>query len=800
MWPQKRISIIVDTSTSMNQNDPQRYAAQIAKILGDLVNDSDRVQVVRMPPQSVAGQVKLPGSWKDILRPGGGIGFSENCDAAPNPSLAIELSGADRGQFKGAIDSLLVNDTGTYFAMALNTSLDFLGTSPSTPRMLLFLADSGGFGSGCASQLTQKLIDLRRTGAYVALINLGSSAGGFSGNPGFDSTAAAPDSEALVRAVAQCYQRFLGGRKVQTGSASSTVEVMIDPYVKEAYLVVAADGPVTELRVAAGNPGAASVETDFRGGGSTVDARGFRRGYRIVRLTNPNPGKWTVEAPGVQDGGWMLIQDYSIALRAMPVQPVAAGSKAEIRFEVVDSRNGQRIKDPAVLSGMKVDANIDGAKVQATPNGDGTFSASHQFSKVGTHSVIARVSNGIIDREAPVAVEVAEGGWNLVPQTVPQAEANSPLQLKVKLEQQGAVATAKPDRIIAQIDGDQVELTPAAGDTYTGSWTPATAGRRTVTFTPVGGFHVSPATAEIDVRETPPERMTPAVPPSGNEGSQPPPLAPAAPSFRLGSPKQVEFGSVHPRNVAAARIAFENSEVPQDTDLRVSTDLSHRGATLEIETPSGWRKLSHTPILVKAAAGQPTAWAIRLTAAECPALCRQSHNHTITFVSARASGGEDRTDVPVNLEVVPGPWLACYWKWLAAGVSLLLAGVIIYGFIWPAGFGPRLGVQLSPEIDLSEGCFHILRQQPGSRIGFYRHARVFVRSDYRITGKSKAGALARLRAGRRGMFIQPVAGQSLWRQRMDGEWERLGPEETPVRESITYRNEDRTVFFDLRIR
>src|SRR5690242_8237023 len=33
----KRIAVIVDTSGSMQQNDPPRYADQLAKILGDLV-------------------------------------------------------------------------------------------------------------------------------------------------------------------------------------------------------------------------------------------------------------------------------------------------------------------------------------------------------------------------------------------------------------------------------------------------------------------------------------------------------------------------------------------------------------------------------------------------------------------------------------------------------------------------------------------------------------------------------------------------------------------------------------------
>jgi hypothetical protein len=149
--------------------------------------------------------------------------------------------------------------------------------------------------------------------------------------------------------------------------------------------------------------------------------------------------------------------------------------------------------------------------------------------------------------------------------------------------------------------------------------------------------------------------------------------------------------------------------------------------------------------------------------------------------------------------VTPDPWLHCNWHYLAAALSLLILAVMVYGFIWPSRFSQRSGVQLSPEEDLSEGAFYSLRGQPGSGVGFYRHARVFVSSDHRVRGKS-ANAFARLRADGNRIRIQPVNGHSVWRLRMDGEWEALPPHETLANQGTLYRNDDSTVFFDLRMR
>jgi len=219
-----------------------------------------------------------------------------------------------------------------------------------------------------------------------------------------------------------------------------------------------------------------------------------------------------------------------------------------------------------------------------------------------------------------------------------------------------------------------------------------------------------------------------------------------------------------------------------------------------VQTSAGWQKLGDNPVLLRMDPAAAPSWPVRITAEKCPAACDLSEIHKVTLAVSRADGRIDRVEAPVTVEVPPDPWLVCNWPYLAAGAGLLLAGFIFYGFYSPYRFGPRVGIQLSPEEDLTEGFYYALRAQSGSRSGFYRNARLYISSDYRISGKSR-GAIAKLRAGGKNqLFLQPVGGQSLWRQRFDGEWEPVPAEEALMRQGSMYRNDDKTLFFDMRMR
>lgn len=129
---------------------------------------------------------------------------------------------------------------------------------------------------------------------------------------------------------------------------------------------------------------------------------------------------------------------------------------------------------------------------------------------------------------------------------------------------------------------------------------------------------------------------------------------------------------------------------------------------------------------------------------------------------------------------------------LTPALGMLVAGVVALGFFLPSRFPPRLGVVLSPEEDMDEGHCHRIR----SAHRFFRPARVYVSSN-RLQGQA-SGALARLRASRRGVRIQPMNGHSLWQQSGDGEWMPLPDREHRMRTRSIYRDERGTVFFRLR--
>ncbi|MGA9068806.1 MAG: hypothetical protein WB424_01040, partial [Terracidiphilus sp.] len=322
---ERRVAVIVDTSGSMTWNDHARFAVQISKILSDLVEDQDRLAIVRFPrpgePSTGGGNLmdRIGSSISSAVPDG------QDCSAGANPALMVELAGSDRNLFKQSVDDQLQYDGPTYFGAPLRTAISFLSQDRVTARLLLIVTDAEeGFGS-CKQQYTELLQQFGQTGATVALIRLGGYADdGFANNPAIQFRRDVRDSANLIEAVAEVYQRFLGSKQVQKGRVSGTIRVQIPDHVKDAYLVVAADSSLGEVRAAPGNPAAEQIDFNFRGGGETAAVGAFQnphggpghdsdvRGFRIVHLVNPAAGKYSFLPPAGISGGWMLLEDYSL--------------------------------------------------------------------------------------------------------------------------------------------------------------------------------------------------------------------------------------------------------------------------------------------------------------------------------------------------------------------------------------------------------------------------------------------------------------------------------------------------------
>ncbi len=753
----KSVALVLDTSRSMIENDPQRYTSEISQIVSDLLSDGDELTVVRMP--------------KD------GFFYTPDCSEGVTPALARTSAGADRLGFKRSLDALVRYDTGTFFAAPIRTAIAALRRHPDRPRLLLVVADSGGLGD-CETALTRELSALERDGATLAAINLGGDAGAFDRNPAFGLTASARDAEELIAAVARVYQRFLGGRQVATGNARGKVQVEIAPAVREAFLVFAADGPLGVVSEAAGNPGAHTVDLDFRGGGGAQGLDGRQREYRIVRLQRPNAGRWTFEASGLtSQAGWMLIQDSAVGVRLVSSPTVTAGMAATIEAQLVDEETGAAITDSSFLQGLGMTAQIEGRNVTLRDDGqggdrlagDGIFSTAVEMNRLGQHEIPVHLASSLLDRDRTLGLEVAASSWELRVSSPAVAEAGSPVELAVETVPIGrAEALKAPERIDVTAAGQVVQLTssPARKGLYTGSWVPAEPGTVTLEYQPVGGSAALPVSATMTVNSV----------------------------LKLGPAQPVTLVPVQAHGEATGELALARATVHGTFVLEASSDFARRRALLEIDPGSGWVALGATPVPLELGSGRPAIWRLRLRAAACPEPASAGDPFVIHLVQR---GGSARLSIPLAVVIEPEPWWICWWPVLALALAGLAAAVVIHGFVSPSRFAPRLGVLLSPELDLGEGFFHPIRGTRGSGSGFYRDATVFVCGDYRLSGRTD-GAVARLRADGRGVRIRTVPGATLLRQNADGGWEALPEEETSLRLGALYRNDLATLFFEVR--
>lgn len=747
----RAVAVIVDTSNSMKSNDPQRYTVQISQILGDLLDDRDELTVIGMASAELF------------------------CIGGASSSLALRLEPSNRTGFKTRLDPHLRYHTGTFFVAAVRTALHALSRHPDRDRMLLILADSGGFGS-CSKTLTRELQGLHDQGALVAAVNLGSSSGAFDRNPAFDLTTPARDSHALVEAVAEIYQRFLGAKKVQTGRVSGAVEVEIAPHARQAFLVVAADGPVREIRADdAGNPGAHTIDPSYRGGGRVHGLDGVTRSYRILRLERPQAGRWTFRAPGLATtAGWMLIQDLmSLSVRLDPQQTrLAQGISTRLCAKIYDE-DGREV-DPATLPDLEVSVLFEQRKLRLRDDGRGCLlSEEITFDTPGRHRLQGVLETGLRRQDVELSVDVAEGGWNLQPEVSAQVTLGRPAPLTAVLEPFGdPSASTPPDRIEVTVPGGTVGLTRAGDGAYRGEWIPRSLGSVELTWTPIGSDQVSPTRSTVDV----------------------------VGRLDLGIPEPVDLGTVGGSSDTESTLELGDVDVQGRFELTVRVEDTPDRSVLEIDPGTGWTAVTDGSVSLPLDTTGPRAWPLRLRVGSCPEGRSPDEPFHVVLSTTAPDGSPVQLRVPVTVRIVEDSWLHCWWPVLALTGGLLLTGIVIHGFWSPSRFAPRVGLILSQDEDVdAEGFFHPIRAQRGSGSGFYRDARIYLHPDFRLSRRS-GGALARLRADGSRVRLRALPGASLQRHTADGDWEPVPPEETPIRFGQLFRDDGSRLFFELRNR
>jgi hypothetical protein len=168
------------------------------------------------------------------------------------------------------------------------------------------------------------------------------------------------------------------------------------------------------------------------------------------------------------------------------------------------------------------------------------------------------------------------------------------------------------------------------------------------------------------------------------------------------------------------------------------------------------------------------------------------------WLELRVAGTQDaRHAVPVKLRwQVQGLSFWERWGWLILLIlGILLVLFIILGYVLPKRFQSSLAVAFVPDRrELDEQTPQPVAQWKGVGIGFYRNARAFLHSNFRLSG-NPGGALAGLFAEPAGTRVKPGRGSSLFRETLDGDWESVDGEGRRARGGDVYRIGESGPFF-----
>jgi hypothetical protein len=115
--------------------------------------------------------------------------------------------------------------------------------------------------------------------------------------------------------------------------------------------------------------------------------------------------------------------------------------------------------------------------------------------------------------------------------------------------------------------------------------------------------------------------------------------------------------------------------------------------------------------------------------------------------------------------------------------------------VLPKRFQSSLAVTFVPDRrELDEQTPQPVAQWRGVGIGFYRNARAFLHSNFRLSGNPR-GSLAGLYAEAAGTRVRPGRGGALFRETLDGDWETVDGEGRRARGGDVYRVGESGPFF-----
>lgn len=234
--------------------------------------------------------------------------------------------------------------------------------------------------------------------------------------------------------------------------------------------------------------------------------------------------------------------------------------------------------------------------------------------------------------------------------------------------------------------------------------------------------------------------------------------------------------------------ADHRGEVPFELEQLHSLPGGHR---LEIRAPGGTLTPGGDPVGVSP--GQPLQVCL-VTSPRAPS-SSSAGEPWLVFHVAGSQRPEHRVEIRLSWQV-HGLSFWQRWGWLILLIlAILLVLFIIGGFVLPQRFAGAFAITYVPErAELDEQSPQPVKQWRGVRIGFYRNARAFLHSDFRLSGNQQ-GAVAGLYAEKGGARVAPGRGLALFRETLEGDWENVPADGKRARAGDVFRIGDRGPFF-----
>ncbi len=419
------VVVVVDTSTSMQQEgmDPERSSLLVTKLLADISPGS--LAVVRLLDLQADAN----------LLPSRDTGTFVPCSEDPSRSCRHVEAASDweadaRRQTFGALlrpargDGAYKKDLEAHleqrsnnspFNLALRSAQGVLDQRRQTraaeaavPQTVIWLSDGR---SDNPTTLPPVVAELKQQKVALEAIVFGRGETHLSLQLGLDPHQVKTPAE-LMRAFASAFRRIVQAPYEIDALLSSSPSFEMKQAVDEAWIVVYGDDTLRQAEV---EGPAGVVPADY-----AADRWAGAGAYRVVHLTRPAAGRWTIRATGGGAGtAYAVVQRSALTPIFLGPEQVLSGTATLFQGAIRAGSSTEPISDPAILKeaeltlealgsgpGTTVRLHDDGRDGDAQA-GDGRFSGFGTLHGFGPQPARLHLATPLVDRSVEATIQVA---------------------------------------------------------------------------------------------------------------------------------------------------------------------------------------------------------------------------------------------------------------------------------------------------------------------------------------------------------------------------------------------------------